>query len=193
MGIDSSMTARPTSPLTRIRRRGRRSTQTPAGSVKSRNGRNSSVPRSATWIGGTCSTSTAMNGIAIWLTCVPRSEIVAAVHSFAKSALRNRLGLAALADMPRIVPTCHSSSVAGLVESVPNFSEGRRLDVVEHLAAAVESVPGAHLLDRTSDASHNRSVLTIAGEGEAVTEALERAVAVAVNEIDMDAHTGEHP
>jgi glutamate formiminotransferase / 5-formyltetrahydrofolate cyclo-ligase len=83
--------------------------------------------------------------------------------------------------------------VAGLVESVPNFSEGRRLDVVEHLAAAVESVPGAHLLDRTSDASHNRSVLTIAGEADAVTEALERAVAVAVNEIDMDAHTGEHP
>jgi glutamate formiminotransferase / 5-formyltetrahydrofolate cyclo-ligase len=83
--------------------------------------------------------------------------------------------------------------VAGLVESVPNFSEGRRLDVVEHLASAVESVPGAHLLDRTSDASHNRSVLTIAGEADAVTEALERAVAVAVNEIDMDAHTGEHP
>jgi glutamate formiminotransferase len=83
--------------------------------------------------------------------------------------------------------------VAGLVESVPNFSEGRRLDVVEHLASAVESVPGAHLLDRTSDASHNRSVLTIAGEVDAVTEALERAVAVAVNEIDMDKHTGEHP
>ena len=83
--------------------------------------------------------------------------------------------------------------MAGLVESVPNFSEGRRLDVVEHLASAVESVPGAHLLDRTSDASHNRSVLTIAGEVDAVTEALERADAVAVNEIDMDAHTGEHP
>jgi glutamate formiminotransferase len=83
--------------------------------------------------------------------------------------------------------------VAGLVESVPNFSEGRRLDVVEHLASAVESVPGAHLLDRTSDASHNRSVLTIAGEVDAVTEALERAVAVAVSEIDMDKHTGEHP
>jgi glutamate formiminotransferase len=95
--------------------------------------------------------------------------------------------------MPGIVPTCHSCLVAGLVESVPNFSEGRRLEVVEHLASAVESVPGAHLLDRTSDASHNRSVLTIAGEADAVTEALERAVAVAVNEIDMDAHRGEHP
>jgi glutamate formiminotransferase len=83
--------------------------------------------------------------------------------------------------------------VAGLVESVPNFSEGRRLEVVEHLAAAVESVPGAHLLDRTSDASHNRSVLTIAGEVDAVSEAVERAVAVAVNEIDMETHSGEHP
>jgi glutamate formiminotransferase len=83
--------------------------------------------------------------------------------------------------------------MTGLVESVPNFSEGRRLDVVEHLAGAVESVPGAHLLDRTSDASHNRTVLTIAGEVGPVTEAVERAVAVAVHEIDMDLHTGEHP
>jgi glutamate formiminotransferase len=83
--------------------------------------------------------------------------------------------------------------VAGLVESVPNFSEGRRLDVVERLAAAVMSTAGVHLLDRTSDASHNRSVLTLAGEADAVAEALERAVAVAVHEIDMEAHTGEHP
>ena len=54
--------------------------------------------------------------------------------------------------------------MGGLVESVPNFSEGRRLDVVERLADAVVSTPGAHLLDRTSDVSHNRSVLTLAGE-----------------------------
>jgi glutamate formiminotransferase len=80
-----------------------------------------------------------------------------------------------------------------LVESVPNFSEGRRLDVVERLANAVEGVRGAFLLDRTSDASHNRSVLTIAGQPEPVTEALERAVAVAVHEIDMEEHWGEHP
>ena len=80
-----------------------------------------------------------------------------------------------------------------LVESVPNFSEGRRLDVVERLADAVQGVRGAFLLDRTSDASHNRSVLTIAGQPEPVTEALERAVAVAVHEIDMEEHWGEHP
>jgi glutamate formiminotransferase / 5-formyltetrahydrofolate cyclo-ligase len=80
-----------------------------------------------------------------------------------------------------------------LVESVPNFSEGRRLDVVERIADAVNSVSGVHLLDRTSDASHNRSVFTMAGDADAVVDALERAVAVAVHEIDMDQHWGEHP
>lgn len=80
-----------------------------------------------------------------------------------------------------------------LVETVPNFSEGRRIEVVDKLAAAVERVPGAYLLDRTSDASHNRSVLTLAGEPAAILEALERAVAVAVAEIDMEHHSGEHP
>ena len=83
--------------------------------------------------------------------------------------------------------------MSGLVESVPNFSEGRRLDVVERLARAIESTPGAQLLDRTSDASHNRSVLTLAGDAESVTEALHRAVAVAVHEIDMEEQSGEHP
>ena len=80
-----------------------------------------------------------------------------------------------------------------LVESVPNYSEGRRPEVVDKLAAAVERVPGAHLLDRTSDISHNRSVLTIAGEPAAILEALERTVAVAVAEIDMERQSGEHP
>jgi glutamate formiminotransferase len=80
-----------------------------------------------------------------------------------------------------------------LVESVPNVSEGRRLDVVERLATAVESVPDVHLLDRTSDASHNRSVFTLAGPAGAVSTALERLVGAAINDIDMDEHSGEHP
>lgn len=80
-----------------------------------------------------------------------------------------------------------------LLESVPNVSEGRRLDVVERLAAAIGSVDGVRLLDRTSDPSHNRSVFTIAGPSQAVSEALERLVASAIAEIDMEAHTGEHP
>jgi len=80
-----------------------------------------------------------------------------------------------------------------LVESVPNVSEGRRLDVVDRLAAAAASVPGAHLLDRTSDASHNRSVFTLAGEVGAVSDALGRLVERALVEIDMRSQTGEHP
>ncbi|MHB8958615.1 MAG: glutamate formimidoyltransferase [Candidatus Limnocylindrales bacterium] len=80
-----------------------------------------------------------------------------------------------------------------LVESVPNISEGRRLDVVERLASALTSVPGVYLLDRTSDGSHNRSVFTVAGEHEAVAAGLERLVAAAIDEIDMDEQLGEHP
>ena len=83
--------------------------------------------------------------------------------------------------------------MARLVECVPNFSEGRRLEVVERLAEAVTGTPGALLLDRTSDASHNRSVLTLAGEAGAVIRAMERAVEVAVGEIDMEHQSGEHP
>jgi glutamate formiminotransferase len=80
-----------------------------------------------------------------------------------------------------------------LVESVPNVSEGRRLDVVERLAGAITSVRGVHLLDRTSDASHNRSVFTLAGPAGAVCDALEQLIASAVRDIDMDEHWGEHP
>ncbi|HEY3522135.1 MAG TPA: glutamate formimidoyltransferase [Candidatus Limnocylindrales bacterium] len=80
-----------------------------------------------------------------------------------------------------------------LVETVPNVSEGRRIDVVERLAAAVSSVPGAHLLDRTSDASHNRSVFTLAGDSAPIEAALEALVGAAIDEIDLEEHTGEHP
>ncbi len=80
-----------------------------------------------------------------------------------------------------------------LVESVPNYSEGRRLEVVDRLAEAVLATPGAHLLDRTSDASHNRSVLTLAGEAEPVCDAIEGTIEVAIRDIDMERHTGEHP
>jgi len=80
-----------------------------------------------------------------------------------------------------------------LIESVPNVSEGRRLDVVDRLAEAITAGDGVYLLDRTSDASHNRSVFTIAGEHGPVEDALERLIAAAIHEIDMDQHTGEHP
>lgn len=80
-----------------------------------------------------------------------------------------------------------------LIESVPNYSEGRRMDVVDALAGAVAATPGVFLLDRTSDASHNRSVLTLAGDADAVTDALEATIEVAIREIDMERHAGEHP
>ena len=80
-----------------------------------------------------------------------------------------------------------------LIESVPNVSEGRRLEVVDLLAAALDSVDGVYLLDRTSDASHNRSVFTLAGEHEPVLAALDRLVAEAIPLIDLNAHQGEHP
>jgi glutamate formiminotransferase len=80
-----------------------------------------------------------------------------------------------------------------LIESVPNISEGRRLDVVDRLAEAIAEGDGVYLLDRTSDASHNRSVFTMAGEHGPVADALERLISAAIHEIDMDQHTGEHP
>jgi glutamate formiminotransferase / 5-formyltetrahydrofolate cyclo-ligase len=81
----------------------------------------------------------------------------------------------------------------GLVECVPNFSEGRRPEVVDELASAVASTPEVHLLDRTSDPDHNRSVLTFAGPVDAVTAAMDAAVEVALARIDMGTHAGQHP
>jgi glutamate formiminotransferase len=83
--------------------------------------------------------------------------------------------------------------VAGLVECVPNFSEGRRTKVVDALAQAVQEVPDVFLLDRTSDPDHNRSVLTFAGPAVAVTTAMEAAVDVALQRIDMRRQSGQHP
>ena len=81
----------------------------------------------------------------------------------------------------------------GLVECVPNFSEGRRPEVLEPILAAIASVPGVRVIDRSSDASHNRSVVTIVGEGTAVAEAAFRAISKARDVIDLRTHEGEHP
>jgi glutamate formiminotransferase len=80
-----------------------------------------------------------------------------------------------------------------IVECVPNFSEGRRPEVVREIAAAVESVPGVQLLDFSSDPSHNRSVLTFIGEPALVKEAAFRAIGKAAELINMEEHRGEHP
>jgi len=80
-----------------------------------------------------------------------------------------------------------------LIECIPNFSEARRPEVVDQIIAAITSVGGARLLDRSSDLDHNRTVLTFAGESSAVEEAAFRAIKTASELIDLDQHTGEHP
>jgi len=80
-----------------------------------------------------------------------------------------------------------------LVECVPNFSEGRRPEVVDAISERVRTTHGVHLLDTTSDRDHNRSVLTFAGPPEAVAAAMETAVEEAIARIDMNGHEGQHP
>lgn len=79
------------------------------------------------------------------------------------------------------------------IECVPNVSEGRRLDVVARLADAVRAVAGVRLLDVSSDASHNRSVLTIAGEAVPLRKAILALFEVALGAIDLRTHAGVHP
>ena len=80
-----------------------------------------------------------------------------------------------------------------LVECIPNFSEGRRPEVVEQIKTAITSVAGVKLLDSHSDVDHNRTVLTILGAPQAVKEAAFLAIQKAAELIDMDQHQGEHP
>jgi glutamate formiminotransferase / 5-formyltetrahydrofolate cyclo-ligase len=80
-----------------------------------------------------------------------------------------------------------------IIECVPNISEGRRLDVVERIAGELRRVEGVRLLDHSSDASHHRSVLTLAGDGSALKAAVLRLYELAVPEIDLREHEGEHP
>lgn len=80
-----------------------------------------------------------------------------------------------------------------IIECVPNFSEGRRADVIEAILAAVRNSGPAHILDHSSDADHNRTVLTLAGEPAAVRAAVEAMFAVCVERIDLTTHKGHHP
>jgi glutamate formiminotransferase / 5-formyltetrahydrofolate cyclo-ligase len=80
-----------------------------------------------------------------------------------------------------------------IIESVPNVSEGRRPDVIARLVDAVRSVPGVRLLDHSSDSSHNRSVLTLAGDAEPLKAATLALFEQATSAIDLRQHSGEHP
>ncbi len=83
-------------------------------------------------------------------------------------------------------------TLATLIEAVPNFSEGRRPEVIAAIVEAIQA-PGVLLLDAGSDADHNRSVVTVTGAPEAVLEGLFRAVAVAAERIDLFVQRGVHP
>jgi glutamate formiminotransferase len=80
-----------------------------------------------------------------------------------------------------------------IVECVPNFSEGRRKDIIGQIVGALASVEGVRVLDVQSDADHNRSVVTLVGDPEAVEEAAFQGIERAARLIDMDQHQGEHP
>jgi len=80
-----------------------------------------------------------------------------------------------------------------LVECVPNFSEGRRPEVIEAIAAEVRNIPNVKLLDVKADASHNRVVVTFVGEPQAVKQAAFNACKKAAELIDMEKQHGEHP
>ena len=80
-----------------------------------------------------------------------------------------------------------------LIECVPNFSEGRDPAKVDAILGAISSVPGVYVLDREMDADHNRSVITLAGEPDAVAEAALLGTGKAMELIDLTKHTGAHP
>lgn len=80
-----------------------------------------------------------------------------------------------------------------LVECVPNFSEGRNPEVVQAICDAIASVDGATILDVSSDASHNRSVITFVAPVEKAVDAAFAGIREARERIDLTAHKGEHP
>ena len=80
-----------------------------------------------------------------------------------------------------------------IVECVPNFSEGRRPEVLDAIITAITSVKDVYLLDREMDPDHNRAVVTVVGPPEAIGPAALRGVETAMRHIDLTKHKGEHP
>ena len=83
--------------------------------------------------------------------------------------------------------------MAQVVECVPNFSEGRRKEVIEAIVEPFRIAVGVRLLDYAPDPDHNRTVVTVAGDPENVLAAVFDAIRTATTLIDMETHTGEHP
>lgn len=80
-----------------------------------------------------------------------------------------------------------------IVECVPNFSEGRRQNVIERIVGVMDQVPDVQVLDVQADPDHNRSVVTALGAPDQMVEAAFQAIALAAELIDLDHHRGGHP
>lgn len=79
------------------------------------------------------------------------------------------------------------------MECVPNFSEGRDLEKIDKIVSPFRARQGVKLLDYSNDEDHNRLVVTVVGEPEALKEAVIEAIGVAVKLIDLNHHQGQHP
>lgn len=79
------------------------------------------------------------------------------------------------------------------MECVPNFSEGRNLEKIEKIIGSFRAKPGVKLLDYSNDEDHNRLVVTVVGEPGALKDAVLEAIGRAVELIDLNQHTGQHP
>lgn len=84
-------------------------------------------------------------------------------------------------------------ALSQIVQCVPNFSEGKDLQKVEKIVDCFRGKKGVKLLDYSSDEDHNRSVVTLVGEPEPLKAAVIEAMGVAIEEIDMTKHEGQHP
>jgi len=80
-----------------------------------------------------------------------------------------------------------------LIECVPNISEGRRREIVEAIVGAIGATPGIAVLDWSSDAAHNRSVITLAGDADALRAGILTLFERTIGEVDLTRHQGEHP
>src|SRR5207237_8224223 len=108
---------------------------------------------------------------------------------FSMSDLQSKSG----ADMTQPESAIENQKSAMLVECVPNFSEGRKVETVERIAKSVQSVQGAVVLNRHIDRDHNRSVITFVANPDAIVDAAVRAVETAAELIDLRTHVGVHP
>jgi len=96
-------------------------------------------------------------------------------------------------DLAARLGACWEKSMAQIVECIPNFSEGKNKALINELADAVRSSSGVMLLNCNSDESHNRTVLTFAGDPNGVLDAAFKCAKIAVEKIDLTKHSGEHP